>query len=198
METSVQNSKKQRIINLRKKMNSIHEFEFFLKKKKLLKTFAEVGVAEGRFSFEMMNWGFKKCYLVDIWEHRPDLLGDGSRPQEWHDLNLRGCQEKLNRFGDKVIYLKGESKDMVHKVRNRSLSFVYLDGNHSYGGVLNDLKIWLPKIKKGGIMAGHDYSPNPNYGVQKAVDEFAGDNVHVLPEQAIENQGFWFYADSVR
>lgn len=175
---------------------SIHDFGIFLKKQKLLKAFAEVGVAEGRSSLEFMNWGFKKAYLIDVWEHTAALPGDGSSSQAWHDLNYRGTKEKMKKFGKKVVFLKGESKDVVHKVTDDSLTFVYLDGNHSYEGVLNDLKIWLPKLKEGGIMAGHDY--NHLYGVQKAVDEFARSAVQVLPEQALENQGFWFYADDIR
>jgi len=176
-------------------ITSIHDFGPFLKEQKLLFAGAEIGVAEGRSSLEFMNWGFKKLYLVDIWEHRPDFQGDGSSSQEWHDMNLAGAKERLAKFGKKCVFLKGESKDMVHKVEDNSLGFVYLDGNHTYDAVLNDLRIWMPKVKNGGIIAGHDY--NHIYGVQQAVDEFTQGKAHVLPEQHIENQGFWFYVDSI-
>lgn len=174
-------------------INSIHDFGYFLKKQKLLQSFVEVGVAEGRSSLEFMNWGFKKCYLIDIWEHRPDLPGDGSSSQEWHDLNYRGAQEKMKRFGKKVTFLKGESKDMVHKIKDGSQSFIYLDGNHSYEGVKNDLEIWTPKLKDGGIMAMHDF--NDFYQVKRAAIEFCNSRVfelHKLPEQSEENAGAWF------
>ncbi len=178
-----------------KQLTSIHEFGPFLKKEKLLYAAAEIGVAEGRFSLEMMNWGFKKIYLVDIWEHRPDLPGDSSSPQEWHDLNLRGCEQKLKKFGKKVVYLKGESKNMVHKVKDDSLGFLYMDGNHEYQAVLDDLNIWLPKMTSGAIIAGHDY--NDIYGVKQAVNEFTKGKAKKLPELAEENAGFWFYVDFI-
>lgn len=175
---------------------SIHEFGVFLKKQKLLYAGAEVGVAEGRFSLTLMGWGVKKLFLIDIWKHTPNVTGDANSPQSWHDSNYFDAKERMKPFGNKVKFLKGESNKMVEKVKDDSLAFVYLDGNHSYEGVKEDLKLWLPKIKKGGVMIGHDY--NHLYGVLRAVNEFAGEHVKVLPEQSIENQGFWFYADDVR
>lgn len=175
-------------------MNSIHDFGPLLKKQKLLFAGAEIGVAEGRFSLSMMGWGFKKLYLVDIWEHRADLPGDGSSSQEWHDLNFRGAKERLKKFGNKVVFLKGESKDRVHDIPDNSLGFVYLDGNHSYESVLQDLRMWTPKLKEGGIMAGHDYNL---YGVKQAVNEFTKGKANKLPEQSEENAGFWFYVDEI-
>jgi len=66
--------------------------------------------------------------------------------------------------------------------------------------VLADLEAWTPKIKDGGIMAGHDF--NDIYGVKKAVFNFINqalvEIVHVLPEKDISNQGFWFYVNDVR
>jgi len=58
------------------------------------------------------------------------------------------------------------------------LDFVYIDGDHSYEFVSTDIKAWWPKVKSGGILAGHDYTPgNPAkghiYGVIQAVTEFA-------------------------
>jgi predicted O-methyltransferase YrrM len=58
--------------------------------------------------------------------------------------------------------------------------FIYIDGNHSYDAVKDDLTKWYPKLKKGGLIAGDDYSKlaeeklfNYNFGVKRAVDEFA-------------------------
>lgn len=175
-------------------ITSIHDFGTFLKEKGLLYAGAEVGVAEGRSSLEFMNWGFEKLYLVDMWAHIPNQHGDSASPQVWHNLNLTGCKEKMKPFGDKVIFLKGDSVAMSSKIKPNSLGFVYIDANHSYEGALRDLKAWTPKLKKGGIMAGHDY--NHIYGVKEAVNEFCasrGYEVNVLPERDIENQGFWFY-----
>lgn len=177
-------------------MNSIHDFGPFLKERNLLYAGAEVGVAEGRSSLEFMNWGFEKFYLVDMWQHIKGQKGDSSSPQMWHNLNLTGCREKMKTFGDKVVFLQGDSVAMSSKVESNSLGFVYIDANHSYGGALRDLIAWTPKLKKGGIMAGHDF--NDNYGVREAVYKFCGKApVYVLPELAIENQGFWFNLNDI-
>lgn len=53
-----------------------------------------------------------------------------------------------------------------------TVDVVFIDANHSYEAVRNDLEAWWPKIKKGGIMAGHDYFNPPPDGVKQAVDEF--------------------------
>ena len=72
-----------------------------------------------------------------------------------------------------------------------SLDFVYIDGDHSYEFVSTDIKAWWPRVKSGGILAGHDYTPgNPEkdhtYGVIQAVTEFAQTHtlqIHTTSEQ---------------
>jgi len=53
------------------------------------------------------------------------------------------------------------------------LDFVYIDANHNYEFVINDIRLALTKIKKGGIISGHDYHTD-TLGVIKAVDEVFG------------------------
>jgi predicted O-methyltransferase YrrM len=54
--------------------------------------------------------------------------------------------------------------------KDRSLDFVFIDGSHEYEDVKEDIYHWYPKVKKGGIIAGHDYTTYA--GVKEAVDEF--------------------------
>jgi predicted O-methyltransferase YrrM len=72
---------------------------------------------------------------------------------------------------------------------NNSIDFCFLDAGHGYDDVTSDIKAWLPKVKAGGILAGHDYSPdyqeNGIYiyrdNVIKAVDDYFGkDNIEIL------------------
>ena len=64
-------------------------------------------------------------------------------------------------------------------IDDASLDFVYIDGRHDYESVLADLESWWPKLRPGGIFAGHDYLngrlPNGEFGVRRAVDEFFAD-----------------------
>jgi len=57
------------------------------------------------------------------------------------------------------------SLDASNKFADSTLDFVYVDGCHQYESVLQDMSIWWPKIRPGGILAGHDYvTPNENKG----------------------------------
>jgi hypothetical protein len=77
-------------------------------------------------------------------------------------------------------------------IDKESCDFVYIDGNHSYSHVKEDLRLWFPKVKRGGVFAGHDYfdavadkdlepifcdgvtpAKLTSYGAKSAVDEFA-------------------------
>ena len=154
----------------------------------------EIGVAEGRFSLEILRWGVARLYLVDTWAPIPDNRGTGGWPQEWHEKNWARMNENVAPFIDRVTILRGLSHDMAFKVPDESLDMVYLDGDHSYKGVFVDLHCWFPKLKQGGIMAGHDYL-NSAYGVRDAVETFVGSAypIHIIPEaHAPEGAGFWF------
>ena len=154
---------------------------------------AEVGVAEGRYSQEILSWGVPKLYMIDAWQTQ-NLYGDASFSQDWHNKNYEEAKERVRDFGNKAIFLKGLSVEMANKISDKSLCFVYLDACHTYDAVLEDLKSYLPKLKKGGIMAGHDFLAK-DYGVEQAVIEFCQENnfeVNTIPELSIENASFWF------
>ena len=78
-----------------------------------------------------------------------------------------------------VNLIKGYSLDVVNNYENESINFCFIDGSHEYEDVKKDIIAWLPKIKKGGILAGHDYDVAWS-GVIKAVDELLGkENVKI-------------------
>ena len=66
------------------------------------------------------------------------------------------------------------SADAAKTVPDDSLDFVYLDARHDFNGVFEDLSVWWPKLKMGGILAGHDYCdgerPEGDFFVQTAVN----------------------------
>jgi len=155
---------------------------------------AEIGVAEGNFSRDLLQMGFEKLYMVDNWATIEGVKGDGNFPQEWHDKNFARAQEQTAIFGGRAVFLRGLSAKMADEIQDESLSLVYLDAGHDYTSVWFDLKHWFPKLKKGGIMAGHDYL-NTVYGVHDAVADFVkvrGIEVHLIGEDKNEDAGFWF------
>ena len=154
---------------------------------------AEIGVASGLNANDMlMNWNVKTIYLVDAWECVATQKGDASSPQDWHDFNYKSTERLMENHKGKAVFLKGNSVEMAKSVKNGSLDFIYIDGDHSYEGVMADLKAWAPKVKKGGLISGHDVL-NPAYGVKQAVEEFAKDyDVVIVPELKDEDASFYF------
>ncbi len=77
----------------------------------------------------------------------------------------------LENMGErKFKSIKATSKTASKKFADESLDVVFIDLNHSYESVKEDIALWLPKVKKGGYLAGDDYHENWQ-GVIKAVDE---------------------------
>lgn len=155
---------------------------------------AEVGVAEGLFSRDLLESGIEKLYCIDSYRCLPNVRGDGANPQEWHNQNYRHALSLLRPWGGQVEWLRGLSRDMCNLIPGESLGLVYLDGDHSYAGVTEDLELYYDCLACGGIMAGHDYL-NFSYGVNQAVQEFCHRNkieVHTILENKEEDAGFWF------
>jgi len=161
---------------------------------------AEIGVAEGNFSEDMLMWklpdgryAVSRLYLVDRWSRVSDQKGDAANPEEWHESNLAMVKNRTVPYEDRAVILKGDSDKMAGCVEDGSLSLVYVDGDHSYEGVMKDIEFWLPKLAEGGVMAFHDYE-SPAYGVKAAVAKFVGKRweINPIPEDKPEDAGAWF------
>jgi predicted O-methyltransferase YrrM len=83
-----------------------------------------------------------------------------------------------------VNLIKGHSQELVSNYADESLDFCFIDGSHEYEDVKKDIQAYLKKVKKGGILAGHDYDSLWG-GVIKAVDEILV-NVKII-------NGSWIY-----
>lgn len=153
---------------------------------------AELGIAEGYFSNDLLENGMEKLYMVDAWATLPGR-GDGSFAQEWHDANMKKALDRVAKHGDKAVILRGRTVDMAAMVPDESLGLVYLDAGHWYADVMADLQAWFPKLMAGGICAGHDYLAS-QYGVAQAVHDFTKGKfeVHVIRENKPEDAGFMF------
>ncbi len=92
------------------------------------------------------------------------------------DIDLSKCfQENTASFGIKPKIYQMTSKEASKLIKNETLDLVFIDAEHSYEAVKDDIKNWLPKIKAGGIICGHDYNPSWT-GTMKAVDEIGTDS----------------------
>ena len=78
----------------------------------------------------------------------------------------------------RVIRMTSEKLSELFYQVKRQVDLVYIDADHHYLPVLSDIKCWLPLVRPGGIIAGHDYGPKYK-GVKKAVDESFGDSIEL-------------------
>lgn len=67
------------------------------------------------------------------------------------------AQQRLSSFPGRVTFVRAFSQKAAAAVPDRSLDFVYIDAAHDFASVAADLRAWSPKVKVGGIVAGHDY-----------------------------------------
>jgi hypothetical protein len=156
---------------------------------------AEVGVAEGRFSEEIMSWGVTRLYLIDLWAHVPGHTAElGGWDDAKHNAMMQECIDRLKGQEDRYTILRGWTHEMASRIPDESLGFAYIDATHYYDFVMQDMDAYWPKLRKGGIMAGHDYL-NPTLTVKPAADEFAemvGAEIHTVPEDHPDDASFWF------
>ena len=155
---------------------------------------AELGVAEGRYSLEILQWDIERLYLVDLWKHVDGMTGELGNPEWDHEAMREHCMKLLQPHLDRVVELRGWAHEMAAQVPDESLGMVYEDATHKKEWVLKNLEAWYPKLVPGGIVAGHDYL-SPSFTVKPAVDEFAatrGLTVNVIPEHHIDDAGFYF------
>ena len=132
--------------------------------------FVEVGRWKGKSSAYMAveiansekNIDF---YCVDHWEGGPDH-------KDWDVLSELYTIWKTNMqpLEDYFIEMKMTSVEASTKFEDESLDFVFIDASHAYEDVKLDIETWMPKVKLGGIIGGHDYE---DYfpSVKQAVNE---------------------------
>jgi len=152
--------------------------DFLMEVNKLIpknNTCCELGVFDGTFSKEILNMlSPKELYLIDPYQVNKETYGDVmqittaySTEEGYIDL-LRKFQEQI--YNNQVVVDRAYSYDAVDWYPKNHFDFIYIDASHLYKDVKRDLSDWLPKLKKGGLMCGHDYIPM--FGVIQAVDEF--------------------------
>jgi hypothetical protein len=108
-------------------------------------------------------------YCIDTWqgsfEHK-----DSKEIDSLYDIFTENMKP-LDKYYKKI---RNNSIEASNQFEDNSLDFVFIDASHEYEDVKKDIQTWLPKIKKNGILAGHDYYVGEHDyfpGVKRAVDE---------------------------
>lgn len=129
---------------------------------------AEIGCHTG-ISTEVFAKACKKIYAVDSWATHTSPV----KAEDIFDLRMKDY--------DNVVKMKGWSDEIDKQFEEECLDFVYIDAMHWYEPMTEDLTNWVPKVKAGGLIMGHDYYEelvntlgDKRGEVTKAVKDFFG------------------------
>lgn len=147
---------------------------------------AEIGVYKGWSSLLMLSsWNISKYYAIDTWSSQvyaeKDLDQRSLMNAPWDDI-YENVKKRLSPFSQ-VEILKGTSKKYSESLDDNTLDFCFIDAGHDYESVKEDIHLWFPKVKKGGIIAGDDYHwPGVKRALEEASNElgFVSTLVHIF------------------
>jgi len=119
---------------------------------------AELGVAAGRFTAHLLQQiPDLHMIAVDLWAPTPDRFQCSGNYDSWpHEEHYRKYVARTEPYADRVKTLRMSSVDAAALVKDGSLDFVFIDADHSYEAVKADIAAWSPKVREGGLIAGHD------------------------------------------
>lgn len=142
------------------------ELAWLHKNAKTHRRIAEIGSWKGRSTYALLT-GNKEGTVtaIDTWKGSSDPTDKTHGRDVFEDF-----KNNVGHFTNLVVNRKS-GVDAAQDYEDKSFDMVFIDAGHTYEEVKEDIKTWLPKVKKGGILCGHDYHPQKWPGVVKAVDE---------------------------
>lgn len=140
---------------------------------------AEIGVDEGNYSKLILDTNEQmKLYAVDPW-----LKHDEYREYDSQEHLDRVYERYVTRMKNEIqdgrcVIIRKKSMDALADFEDESLDFVYIDANHEGEHPYNDLKGWAKKVRKGGIIAGHDFVRVRflNFTIKDALEKYTKEN----------------------
>ncbi len=98
-----------------------------------------------------------------------DIFPNVKRSHQAFELN--------DQYPGRLRVWKSNTNEVSRYIEDGSLDFVFIDADHSYEAVRDDIRNWRPKVRRGGWLGGHDYRSDKWPGVVRAVDEAFGGRV---------------------
>ena len=149
---------------------------------------AEIGVWVGTTSEKILAArAMLNHIMIDPWkmpepggryQQSPD--GIAKNDQTYFDDCYQKTLDAVKEFGTRAIIVREKSLVAVNKFGDKTLDYVFIDAEHTYEAVKEDIAAWLPKVRPGGWLGGHDIDNLPRFpGVRKAVEEIFGDSFEV-------------------
>lgn len=133
---------------------------------------AELGSFSGEGAEQFRKSGkVSRIICIDHWQG--ESMGSVRDAFEWRMRNPRLLGE--------VSVLAMKTSDAVSLIANESLDMAYVDASHDYASVKEDIENWLPKVKRGGFIAGHDWHLE-HFDVVRAVVDMLGRPDGICPD----------------
>ena len=162
----------------------------------------EVGVEVGEYTEYLLKETNAFIYGVDCWQYVDGYCDIANISNRKHNLNMMEAFERLNPFieQDRCALVRKFSADFAKEFEDGSLDFAYIDANHSRPGASSDLMAWGPKIREGGMLAGHDFLDGmylvadqlSEFGVISAVMDYLKDKHYRLYVTTDEIWPTWY------
>jgi hypothetical protein len=123
-------------------------------------TVAEIGSFDGSTTIGYVKTIKKnkgKIYIVDWFKGNLNVVGPHGYNEDNHELILKQFKTNLSEYLDIIEIKDGKSQDMIPLIPDNSLDICFIDADHAYDSVYSDIKLCIPKVKKGGFLCGHDF-----------------------------------------
>jgi len=138
---------------------------------------AEIGTQKGGYAKYLLENTNLFLYLIDIWKHLEGYKDIANVSDVEQEKNLAETRRAVAPYDGRYEIIRALSIDAAKMFVDDELDFVYIDANHSYAATMKDLETWYPKVRVGGLIAGHDFLDGDNicgseFGVKSAVTEF--------------------------
>jgi len=138
------------------KPNRKHFLKYLIDSNKF-QTIVEVGVRDGRTMFHLLQNcnSIQKYYAID------------TNIDSFYNDKIKEV------YKSKLIAINGSSHDVHHKIEDASCDLIFIDADHSYPAVKQDIINYRPKLKPGGILSGHDIDfPGVNQAVNEMLENY--------------------------
>ena len=148
-----------------KYLSLIHQIE--------VKSIVEIGVFRGK-NAKVLREEFPdaQLYLIDPWKLDPSYLESGSAVSENQSVLDKAKEKTYHLFENdpKATIIEKTSIEGTLFIQ-KPVDIVFIDANHAYSHVKNDILTWKEKVRPGGILSGHNYGRPRLPGVMQAVSE---------------------------
>ena len=123
----------------------------------------EIGVWKGDFARDILAGcsSVERYYMIDPWASLPDWNKPFNVAAQVFDEVHAEAMAKTAFAADRVMVLRGRTREVIDQIPDGSLDFAYIDGDHTLRGITIDLIRLLPKMRDGGIIGGDDFLNTP-------------------------------------